>query len=109
MLRVYEFALVFDRRAALPIPLDEHSTAWSVVSGYKDGEALSAGAHPHQKPFPVVEPLTRQYSKTGDVVLDPFAGSGSIPVAALRLRRQVACLELVPEWASRVTERLGQV
>ena len=42
----------------------------------------------------------------GDTVLDPFAGSGSMPSAALRLGRRPACMEVEPEWAERVTQRL---
>jgi site-specific DNA-methyltransferase (adenine-specific) len=40
-------------------------------------------------------------------VLDPFAGSGSIAAAALRLGRRAACLEIEPDWARRVSERLA--
>jgi site-specific DNA-methyltransferase (adenine-specific) len=41
-------------------------------------------------------------------VLDPFAGSGSMPSAALRLGRRPACMEVEPEWAERVTHRLRE-
>ena len=41
-------------------------------------------------------------------MLDPFAGSGSMPSAALRLGRRPACLEIEPEWAERVTQRLRE-
>ena len=54
----------------------------------------------------VIEPLIRQYSKPGALILDPFAGSGSIPAAALQLQRRAACLELKPDWAAKVQERL---
>ncbi|MCE9666590.1 site-specific DNA-methyltransferase [Myxococcus stipitatus] len=108
-LRVYEVALVIARTpeppldpAALPIP-------WAVVGGYDDdGEAARWGGHPHHKPFSIVEPLVRAYSRPGDIVLDPFAGSGSHPAAALRLGRVPACLEIEPEWAERVTHRLRE-
>jgi site-specific DNA-methyltransferase (adenine-specific) len=107
LLRVYEVALVLGRdpphaldAAALPV-------TWAVVAGYDDeGEGSRWGAHPHHKPFGVIEPLIRQYSKPGELILDPFAGSGSIPAAAVRLQRRTACLELVPEWAERVADRL---
>jgi site-specific DNA-methyltransferase (adenine-specific) len=107
LLRVYEVALVLARTAP-PAPLaGDGPVPWAVVAGYDDdGEAARAGDHPHHKPFGVLEPLLRLYSAPGDVVLDPFAGSGSIPAAALRLGRRPAALELVPEWAERVTARL---
>jgi site-specific DNA-methyltransferase (adenine-specific) len=79
----------------------------AVVAGYDDdGAAQPTGAHPHHKPFGVLEPLIRELTRPGELVLDPFAGSGSIPAAALRLGRRAAGLELVPEWAERVRARL---
>jgi site-specific DNA-methyltransferase (adenine-specific) len=107
LLRIYEVALVLGR-APKPQPgPDAPPEAWSVVTGYDDeGEGGEWGEHPHHKPFSSVEPLLRAYSRVGQRVLDPFAGSGSIPAAALRLGRKVTCMELKPDWAARVTERL---
>lgn len=107
MLRVYEVALILGARPRPELAADAPPTPWSVVTGYDDeGEGSTWGDHPHHKPFGSVEPLIRAYSAPGDLILDPFAGSGSIPAAALRLRRRTACMELKPDWAERVTERL---
>ncbi|NQU10343.1 site-specific DNA-methyltransferase, partial [bacterium] len=73
------------------------------------GEAVRWGNHPNHKPFRVVEPLIRTWSKPGDLIVDPFAGSGSIPVAAVRLGRRAVCFELEAEWVARVNERLTPV
>ena len=106
-LRVYEVALVFSRTPAPALSLADVGPTWAVVGGYDDdAEAARWGGHPHHKPFSVLEPLLRTWSAPGDWVLDPFAGSGSTPAAALRLGRQAACMELEPEWAERVTQRL---
>ncbi|MET0404581.1 MAG: DNA methyltransferase, partial [Cystobacter sp.] len=109
MLRVYEVALVL-ARAPAPVPgLGDAPTVWAVVGGYDDdAEAQQWGGHPHHKPFSVLEPLVRTWSRPGDWVLDPFAGSGSMPAAALRLGRKAACLEVEPEWAERVARRLRE-
>ena len=107
LLRVYEVALVIGRGPKPAEPPDAPPTPWSVVTGYDDhGEGAQWGDHPHHKPFNALEALVRSYSRPGDRILDPFAGSGSIPVAAQRLNRRVACIELRPEWAEQVTERL---
>lgn len=55
----------------------------------------------------MLEPLIRTWSAAGDLVVDPFGGSGSIPAAAVKLGREAACLELEPDWARRIEERLA--
>lgn len=108
LLRVYEVALLLARTLEAPVPLDAQVPVRAVVAGYDDeGQASAHGSHPHHKPLGVLEPLLREFTRPGDWVLDPFAGSGSIPAAALRLGRRAACLELVPEWAERVRARLA--
>ena len=110
VLRVYETALVFLREALPPLGPDDAPRPWCVAAGYDDdGEAARFGNHPNHKPFSVLEPLLRQWSRPGQLVLDPFAGSGSIPAAALRLQRRAACSEIEPEWAGRVSRRLSEV
>ena len=106
-LRVYEVALVLLRESLPPLGPGEPPRVSSVVAGYDDdGEAERWGSHPNHKPFRVLEPLLRAHSRPGDLVLDPFAGSGSIPAAALRLSRRAACSEIDPAFAALVTRRL---
>ncbi len=108
LLRVYEVALVLLRAPLPPLEHGDLPRTNSVVAGYDDdGEAGRWGSHPNHKPFRVLEPLLRAYSRPGDLVLDPFAGSGSIPAAALRLSRRAACSELDPAFATLVTRRLA--
>jgi site-specific DNA-methyltransferase (adenine-specific) len=107
LLRVYEVALVLTRTPLPALAPGDPPRCWAVAAGYDDdGEAARWGSHPHHKPFGVLEPLIRAYSREGGLILEPFAGSGSIPAAALRLNRQVACIELKPEWAESVNSRL---
>jgi len=107
ILRVVETALVFTKTAGAALTPADPAIPWSAVAGYDDdGEAEAWGSHPNHKPFGVLEPLVRTWSRPGQLIVDPFAGSGSIPAAALRLGRDTACIELEPEWAERVTTRL---
>jgi site-specific DNA-methyltransferase (adenine-specific) len=100
-------ALVLRRAPLAPLSAADAARPWSVVAGYDDeGDAARWGSHPNHKPFGVLEPLLRTWSRPGELVLDCFAGSGSIPAAALRLGREVACIELEEEWAQRVTRRM---
>ncbi len=41
-------------------------------------------AHPSQKPIELVEYLVRTYSNPGDLIIDPFSGSGTTAIAVLR-------------------------
>lgn len=42
------------------------------------------GQHPTQKPIDLIEKLIKAYSNPGDIVLDPFIGSGTTAVAAIK-------------------------
>jgi site-specific DNA-methyltransferase (adenine-specific) len=107
LLRVYETALVFLKALPPPPAPGDLPLCWCVAAAYdENGEAQRWGGHPNHKPFRVLEPLLRQWSRPGELILDPFAGSGSIPAAALRLSRRAACSEIEPEWAGRASERL---
>ncbi len=46
------------------------------------------GAHPTQKPLPLLERIILAASDPGDLVLDPFAGSATTGIAAARHRRR---------------------
>jgi len=107
--RVYEVALVLRREPLPQLGAGDAARPWSVVASYdEEGEAARWGSHPNHKPFGVLDPLIRTWSRPGDLVLDCFAGSGSIPAAAVRLGRDVSCIELEAEWAERVRMRLRE-
>jgi DNA modification methylase len=65
--------------------------------------------HPCQMPEAVLERIIRASSNPGDVVLDPFAGSGTTLAAARRLGRRWLGIELSPEYADAVRDRLEKV
>jgi site-specific DNA-methyltransferase (adenine-specific) len=65
--------------------------------------------HPCQMPEAVLERIIRVSSQPGDVVLDPFAGSGTTLAVAKRLCRHYLGMELSPEYADRIRRRLNAV
>ena len=49
--------------------------------------------HPTQKPLQLFKRLILASSKEGDVVLDPFSGSGTTAIAAKQLKRNFIAFE----------------
>ena len=64
------------------------------------------GGYPAEKPAEVAEVLIRQSSVDGNVVADPFMGSGSVGVAAARLARRFLGNDLNPEAVQIAVQRL---
>lgn len=64
--------------------------------------------HPTQKPGPLCSWLVRTYSHPGQTVLDPFAGGGNIPLAALREGRNVVASELDPAYFETMRRRVSE-
>ena len=64
----------------------------------------------HPAPFPVELPrrLIQLYSFEGDVVLDPFAGSGSTCLAALQTRRHFVAYEKSARYAKLAEKRIRE-
>jgi site-specific DNA-methyltransferase (adenine-specific) len=52
------------------------------------------GRHPTQKPLELIERCLLASTNPGDLVLDPFLGSGTTAVAAARLRRRCVGIEM---------------
>lgn len=67
----------------------------------------STSIHPTQKDVEVLKKMIQYSSDEGQIVLDPFSGSGSTLVAAKELNRQFIGCELDPEYVSKSQERLG--
>jgi site-specific DNA-methyltransferase (adenine-specific) len=62
--------------------------------------------YPAEKPVKVSEVVIGQSSQAGDVVADPFMGSGSVGVAALKLGRRFIGTDLNPDAVAHSTQRL---
>ena len=57
--------------------------------------------HPTMKPVALVERAIRNSSKSRDIVLDPFGGSGSTLIACEKAGRQARLIELDPKYCRR--------
>jgi site-specific DNA-methyltransferase (adenine-specific) len=64
--------------------------------------------HPSEKSVDMAEKLVAWCSNHGDLVLDPFAGSGTILLAAKNLGRQAIGIEIEEKYCEIAAERLNQ-
>jgi DNA modification methylase len=61
--------------------------------------------HPTAKPIALVERAIANSSRAGDIVLDPFAGSGSVVISCQRTRRHARVIELEPTFVDVIIRR----
>ena len=64
--------------------------------------------HPTQKPIALIEQLLSQFTDLGDVVLDPFMGSGTTLRAAKNLGRKAIGIEIEERYCEIAVTRLAQ-
>lgn len=77
---------------------------------YNRVELLKDGTiHPTQKPLALIEKLINEFTKYGDLILDPFMGSGTTAVACHKLKRRYIGFELDEEYFNIANERLDAV
>ena len=64
--------------------------------------------HPTQKPVGLMEPLIRVSSNAGELILDPFLGSGTTAVACKNLKRNFLGFDMVQKYIDIANGRLAQ-
>lgn len=64
--------------------------------------------HPNQKPVVALVPLIKAYSRPGDIILDPFAGSGTTGVAAKGCGRRFILIEKEQRFCRMAAGRVAQ-
>lgn len=78
-------------------------TFWTDLPG-----ASTRSGHPAPYPVELAERLIRMFSFAGDTVLDPFLGTGSTSVAAIRAGRSSVGVEVEPAYLAMAVERVRQ-
>ncbi len=72
------------------------------------GSSKEKVGHPSQKPEALIERIVRSSSEKGDLILDPFLGSGTTAVVALKLQRHWLGIENSPEYVALSNNRLNE-
>lgn len=78
------------------------------VGKVRDGKK-SGNSHPTKKPIELMNCLNQLVSKEGDIILDPFMGSGSTGVSAIQLNRNFIGFEKEKSYFSIAKKRLSDV
>jgi site-specific DNA-methyltransferase (adenine-specific) len=76
-------------------------TSWSDIKGMSTRKG-----HPAPYPVELAERLIRLFSFAGDIVLDPFAGTGSTSIAAMNAGRSSIGIEVESEYIRIARERI---
>ena len=86
----------------------KQTTVWDATSpiaiyGMRADEERTQ--HATQKPLDLYERAIRNHTRAGEVIFDPFAGAGTAMIAAERLGRRAAMIELDPRWCDLIRDR----
>lgn len=107
----FEVLLVFSRDESITRQFStgtwgrgELQNVWQIKRGKK-----VAGSHGAVFPEELVEKVLLNFTKKGDVVLDPFMGTGTSGVVAKRLYRRYVGIELLPHYAEVAQQRMSLV
>jgi site-specific DNA-methyltransferase (adenine-specific) len=88
---------------AMPEP-DGEQVVWSLPTPSK--REKHAGRHPTQKPLQLLDRIVRAGSSVGELVLDPFNGSGTTGVAALAAGRRYIGVDIDRSYLELTRRRL---
>ena len=76
---------------------------WNIKREYWNGDKKT----PTKLPAEIVSKILDYSSKKGDVVLDPFLGSGQVAVVSKMMGRKYIGIEIVPEYYDFARERIA--
>lgn len=83
------------------------TNVWNYRGASKTGPNAELAMHPTVKPVPMIIDAIKDTSKRGEIVLDPFGGSGSTLIAAHKAGRHARLIEYEPHYCE-VTIRRWQ-
>ncbi|MFA4944686.1 MAG: site-specific DNA-methyltransferase [Lentisphaeria bacterium] len=98
---------LFNYAAMKAVTGKQMKTVWTIPAPNNDEKIF--GKHPTQKPVALVERCLAAATNAGDLVLDPFMGSGATAVAAARTRRRCVGVEMDGQWLPTAVKRLERL
>lgn len=102
--RQHEMVMVAHRTGGKLLWADDAVAIPNVIRKMPDRERL----HPNEKPVWFVEQFIRAHAQQGQIVLDPFMGSGTTGVACMNLGRKFIGIEIERKYFDIACERISQ-
>jgi site-specific DNA-methyltransferase (adenine-specific) len=65
--------------------------------------------HSTQKPEAIIAPLVKYSSNEGNLVFDPFAGTGTTPAVSKKLGRRWLAIEMTQKWHAKAVARIDSI
>ena len=100
--KILNFNLSYKKVAQTFNPQMGYTDVWTDIDFYKEKHL-----HPTQKPLRLIKRLVEASSNEGDIVLDPFAGSGSTQVACIHLNRHYIGIEMDTNYYQMASKRIA--
>jgi len=88
-------------------PLKIKKIHWCGIASNR--EDTSGKLHPTQKPVALFKWCLDNYSKEGDVIFDPFCGSGTTAIACHTLKRKFICVDKEKEYIDIAKKRYAEL
>jgi len=89
-----------------PAPPEDMGSIWTIPP--PSGDEKTFGKHPTQKPIALVERCLLASTNEGDLVLDPFLGSGTTAVACIRLKRRCIGIDMDGAFVALAAKRVDR-
>ena len=82
------------------------SDVWTDI--HRIRHAVRRDEHPCQLPIPLLERIVLMSTDPGDVILDPFLGTGTTAIAAKALGRRFIGIDVDPDYAQIARDKIAQ-
>lgn len=101
-----QYERIFERNGGKEYKVYREYLINSTVAASYTGDEFTG--HPSQKPLRLLMKLVEEYTEKGDLVYDPFMGSGTTGIACMRLGRRFVGVELDERWFEMAERRVGE-
>ncbi len=108
--QAFEAMVMAQHRSAKACPVGGKARVYEYTraqAGQAGGPGGSKAPHPTTKPLPLMRQIVEDFTDPGDLILDPFAGSGTTGLAARILGRRFVGWERDANYHAIATRRLS--